>query len=246
MPSGIAELADSTGFSPEGVQRAIVGIRSLDTALEPSDWAPDSLFQSGGRIADLFGVMLNVPQLTRALEEIAGHGGEHVRISEITTDWVNGHSIEQIARKYFVRKKDDKYHTDALTDACRAIYRSIANSATWGVSALSRMADFDFEKLSDAKKREINTLPAMIYHGVRSEDAVLMRMNSAPRTVAEELGTLYREINGESDSRFSVSKAREFLVSLHDNEWDRVRPSEAPLSGSGYKRVWEVLSGEAT
>ena len=66
MPPGITELADSTGFSPEGVQKAMAGLSSLESRLTPSDWAPESLFQGGGKFADLFGVMLRVPQLTQA------------------------------------------------------------------------------------------------------------------------------------------------------------------------------------
>ena len=244
MPAGIAELADSTGFSPEGVQRAMGGLRTLETQLTPSDWAPDSLFEGGGRIAELFGVMLKVPQLTQALEAIAGQGHGHTYISDITTDWVNGRSIHEIARDYFKRDKDDASGTGALTDACRAIYRTITNHATWGVSALSRVSGIDFDTLSDSEKRRINALPAMIYHGVRTEDAVLMRMNSAPRTVAEALGSLYRDISGQSDARYSVGEARRFLASLTDNDWEHVRPDGAALSSTGYKRAWEVLSGE--
>ncbi|MXY06934.1 MAG: DEAD/DEAH box helicase [Gammaproteobacteria bacterium] len=243
MPPGIAELADSTGFSPEGVRSAMGGLRGLESQLTPADWAPDSLFQGGGRIADLFGVMLKVPQLTQALEEIAGPGRGYTRISEITTDWVNGLAIGQIADTYFRRENDDG--TRALTDACRAIYRSIANNATWGVSALCRVSGIDFDALSDTEKRKINALPAMIYHGVRTEDAVLMRMNSAPRTVAEALGALFRNAHGDSDARYSVGEARRFLADLSDADWEYARPDGAALSGEGYKRVWEVLSGES-
>ena len=246
MPTGIPELADSTGFSPEGVQRAMRGLNTLETKLSPADWAPDSLFNGGGRIADLFGVMLKVPQLTKALEEIAGQGRMETRISEITSDWVNGHSIHDIARTYFREDDGDESDTRALTQACKAIYRSITNNATWGLSALSRLSGFDFDALSDAEKRRINALPAMVYHGVRTEDAVLMRMNSAPRSIAEHLGSLYREAGTASDTRHSVGEARNFLARLHDNDWEAARPDGAPLSGSGYRRVWEVLSGEAS
>ena len=133
-----------------------------------------------------------------------------------------------------------------MTDACRAIYRTIVNSGTWGVSALSRVSGMSFETLSEADKRGINALPAMIYHGVRSEDAVLMRMNSAPRSAAEALGNLYRELTNQDESRYSVGKARSFLKELDVHDWDRARPDAAPLSGDGYKRVWEILSGEAS
>ena len=107
------------------------------------------------------------------------------------------------------------------------------------------MSGLDFDALSETERRRINVLPAMIYHGVRSEDAVLMRMNAAPRSAAEALGSLYRDLTGEDDSRFSVGRAREFLKALTPEEWGQASPAGAALSGHGYKRVWEVLSGEA-
>ena len=244
MPPGVAELADSTGFSPEGVNAAIVGIRNLEDKLTPSDWAPESLFGDGGKMASLFGVMLNVPQLREQLEAIGGQGFDRTRISDITRDWVNGKSIDAIAREYFHQEKDAN-GTAALTDACRAIYRSIVNNGTWGVSALSQVSGLDLDALSETERRRINALPAMIYHGVRTEDAVLMRMNSAPRSAAESLGAIYRNVTGEDETRYSVGRAREFLRSLTTDGWNRARPSEAALSGSGYKRIWEILSGEA-
>lgn len=244
MPDGIAELADSTGFSPEGVRAAMSGIGNLENRLTVSDWAPESLFGQGGRMADLFGVMLKVPQLKQDLTELGGKGFERSRISEITNDWVNGKRLDEIAKEYFSRPNDDEVGTGALTDACKAIYRNIANSGTWGISALSRMSGIDFEALSEADQRRINALPAMIYHGVSSEDAVLMRMNSAPRSAAEELGKLYRDMAPEDDNRYSVGQARGFLKELGTNDWEGARPKGAPLSGAGYKRVWEILSGE--
>ena len=241
---GSAELADSTGFSPEGVARAMAEMRGLEDPFTPLDWAPDSLFGDGGKMADLFGVMLKVPQLRQQLEDIGGEGFDRTRISEITLDWVNGKGIDAIAEKYFSREKDDESGTAAITDACRAIYRAIVNNGTWGVSALSRVSGINFDSLSETERRRINMLPAMIYHGVRTEDAVLMRMNSAPRSAAENLGNLYRETIGENNSRDSVGQAREFLRNLSEGDWHRVRPDDATLTGGGYRQVWQVLSGE--
>ena len=240
---GVAELADSTGFSPEGVTKAMAGLKGLETKLKPSDWSPESLFGDGGKIADLFGVMLKIPQLKQQLGEIGGNGLDLTRISAITRDWVNGKSLREIADAYFKQDGDEK-GTDDLTDACRAIYRAIVLSGTWGVSALSQISDVNFDTLSETERRRINALPAMIYHGVRTEDAVLMRMNAAPRSAAESLGDLYREMMSADESRYSVGKARDFLKKLDRGDWEHVRPKKAPLSGPGYKRVWEILSGE--
>ena len=242
---GRAELADSTGFSPEGVAQAMSGLHGLREQLTPLDWAPDRLFGDGGKIAELYGVMLKVPQLKQQLEKIAGEGFDQIRLSEITRDWVNGHGIDAIARKYFSQDQNGEIATVAITDACRVIYRAIVNNGTWGVSALSRMSSMDFEEMNETDRRQINVLPAMIYHGVRTEEAVLMRMNAVPRSAAEALGALYRDLNERDESRFTVGKTRSFLKGLEDHDWENVRPAQASLSGSGYKRVWQILSGEA-
>jgi len=237
---GLAILSDQTGFSPEGIGKAISGLGKLEERLKPTDWAPDSLFGQSGRMADLFGIMLNIPQIKEGLEKIAGEGPDHARLSNITKDWVNGASLSEIAKAYFSSGNE---HTDSLTEACRAIYRTIVNSGTWGMSALSRLG-LDLDALSDQEKQQINALPAMIYHGVRSERAVLMRMNAVPRSAAEALGELYRTTVGTDHAAHSVGSARDFLRNLNDCDWDRARPANAALSGSGYQRLWHILSGE--
>ena len=129
--------------------------------------------------------MLRIPQLKNSLEEIGGEGFEKKRIGELTQAWMQGDSIYEIAESFF---KGDQ--TKTITAACKAIYKNLANTGTWGLAALSKLPNsgIDFEKLSESERWRINTLPAMIYHWVKTEEAVLMRMNPAPRSVAERLG----------------------------------------------------------
>lgn len=238
---GIAELADMTGFSPEGVSKALVGMGRLERKLTTADWSPESLFGKGTGMADLFGVMLRVPQLAESLKDLGGQGNENQYIAEITKAWVGGKSIHEIARDFF---QGDQNQTKALTDACKAIYRNLVNSGTWGLSALSRLSGIDFDSLPAADRRRINILPAMVYHGVKTEEAVLMRMNSVPRSIAERLGDEFRTSVGESISEAGVQQARRFLKELDAVGWERVRSTETHLSGADYKYVWELLSGE--
>lgn len=242
---GFANLADSTGFSPEGVRQALIGLNGLENKLSPSDWVPESLFGQAGKMADLFGVMLKIPQLSESLEQVGGEGFDHKHLANITKDWVNGKSLQEIARSYFVKDRSDS-DTDAFTSACKALYRSIVNSGTWGVSALNRMSGLDFDSLPEAERRRMNALPAMIYHGVKTEDAVLMRMNAAPRSAAERLGEMYSRDTGNASDRYSVGKARDYLRNLSAADWAHAVPEGVPLSGDGYRRVWRVLSGEGS
>ena len=118
------------------------------------------------------------------------------------------------------------------------------NTGTWGLSALTRLSGIDFDALSEVDRRRINTLPAMVYHGVRTEEAVLMRMNAVPQSIAERLGEEFRARAGERFAEAGVQQARSFLKNLDAAAWGRVRPDGAHLSGKDYKLVWKLLSGE--
>lgn len=236
---GQASLADMTGFSPEGIGRALAGMNSLEHKLTANDWKPESLFKGQSGMADLYGVMLRIPQLKGNLEEITNRGLEHSQIADITKAWVNGKSIEEIARDYFKGGEDQ---TKALTAACKAIYKTLVNNGTWGMSALSRLSGIDFDRLSDTETRQINMIPAMIYHGVQSEEGVLLRMNSVPRTIAESLGSVMKD--SVSKENRTVQDARSFLKQSDISAWEKAVPQTSSLSGEEYKRIWKILSGE--
>ena len=239
-----ATLADMTGFSPEGVQKAISEINDLENKLTADDWKPDSLFGGQSSIADLYGVMLKIPQLGN-LEDIKGSGPQKSQIANITKDWVAGESIESIAHNYFKdgEFKNNEDRTQVITDTCQAIYRTLVNSGTWGISALSRMAGIKFEQLSESERHQINLAPAMIYHGVRSEEGVLLRMNSVPRSIAETLGGIMRESIPKEDR--TIQGTRTFLKQSGVSTWERAKPKESSLSGEEYKNIWGILSGES-
>ena len=240
IDSRCRQFADATGFSPEGVGEAIQGLQRLERRITPDDWSPESLFGSSSRMSDLFGIMLKIRQVKEPLEEIVDKGPDVNKLANITRDWVNGISLRQITAKYF----SNEISPESLSDACRAIYRSIVNNGTWGVSALSHVSGLDFDRMDADEKRQINLLPAMIYHGVRSEEAVLMRMNSVPRAIAESLGKLFCNEGPKTPARYAVASAHKFLSNLSDRQWDSVAPKNSALKGTGYKKVWKVLSGE--
>lgn len=239
---GRVAFADSTGFSFEGVTRALIGIGELNRNLSPADFSAERLFGDAAGMADFYGIMLKIPQLARNLEELTQSGLEHRHLANITRDWVGGKSIQEIAQDYF---RADQDATRAITEACKAIYRNLVNNGTWGLSALSRLSGINFDQLPDDQKRHINLLPTMIYHGVKTEEAVLMRMNGIPRSIAESMGTSFRVSASQTASRSSVQSARAFISSADIALWNRVRPENSPLTGAEYQSVWRVLSGES-
>jgi hypothetical protein len=240
-------LADATGFSPEGVSRALLGLNSLEKKLTTADWQPTSIFGPASSLPQIIGVMMNIPEVRGPLVELGQHGTDKTRVAQIAAAWVNGQSVEEIAKIYFSGDGENvKPLTDALTDACKGIYKALAYAGTWGIAALSKMptSGIDFENLSEAERRQLNVIPAMLYHGVNSEQAVVMRMNSVPRSIAENLGNMYAatvETNGVA----SATSARTFLKSLPESDWNVARPANGTMTGSDYQAVWATLSGES-
>jgi hypothetical protein len=153
---------------------------------------------------------------------------------------VDGRSIQDIATEFF----SNKTGTEAITSTCKAIYRDLTNNGPWGLSALCKISGIDFDQLSADEKRRINSLPAMIYHGVKTEAAVLMRMNSVPRSIAELMGNEFERRTGIPASNQTVGVARDFLRTLSDSDWGRLAPRGTAMSGRDYRDVWGRLSGE--
>lgn len=237
-----ATLVDSTGFSPEAIKKAMVALRNLEKPLKVEDWNPEQLFGPANKsaLASLVGIMVQIPQL-RKMTEMIGANEHQSKIANVATDWVGGKSIEDIAKNYF--SGDGVPDTKAITAACQGIYRSLANFGTWGISALSKIPNsgIDFKKLSESEIRKINQLPAMLYHGVRTPEAVLMRMNGVPRSISEKLGEGLRQSVSESD--MNVRTGREYVLSLSTADWNKAMPSHARITGSDYQFIWRYLSG---
>jgi|LGVF01.1.fsa_nt_gb replicative superfamily II helicase len=232
---GNVARADMTGFSVESVKKSMKEIDQLEYKLTTSDWMPDSLFGSPeSKLPDLFSVMFKIEQLNFDSDEVQGR--RQSRMADIAQAWIQGKTIQDIAVSFF-----DGSGSDEISKVYKAIYGKLANGGTWGLSALSRISGIDFETLSDDQKRQLNLMPAMLYHGVKSEESVLMRMNSVPRSFAEKLGMNFKQ---QVENR-NVATARQYLRGLEDSDWDSVTSHSQYLSGRECKKVWEILSGEA-
>ncbi|MCP5047176.1 MAG: DEAD/DEAH box helicase, partial [bacterium] len=120
------------------------------------------------------------------------------------------------------------------------------NSGPWGLSALSKlpMSGIDADRLSDELLRKINSSPAMIYHGVKTEAGVLMRMNNVPRSIAEPLGHEFEKDTGIAARNQTIGTARHFLSTLTERDWASAAPTGSTMDGKDYKDVWKRLSGE--
>lgn len=236
---GLAKLSDSTGFSMEAIIKTIGKVKNL--GLDSNSWTGTSLFSKDGNLKNLMGVMLTIPEIKSNLSEVykveESLSGEI--LANITLDWIEGKEMDYIANLYFGGND-----SNSMTDCCRAIYSRLINSATWGLSSIQKLPNsgLDFDNMSEDELKRISNLPAMIYYGVNSDEAILMRINNIPRSIATNFGNVYKnQVSDIYDS--TTTEVSSWLRNLPEGAWNSAVNSK-DISGGDYKRIWKILNGE--
>ncbi|MGW9492979.1 DEAD/DEAH box helicase [Streptomyces prasinus] len=229
-------LVDSTGFSWESVS-ATLG-RLSDARIDRDVWE-QPLFEGDRRpLAQLIGVMLEVPELRNNLVEVTneheGRSGDFV--ARVMQDWVGGASMRQLAADYFT-KADTRDELKAITKCCQRLFGELAPTVSWGLSALQSLTlGRDFATLSADDQRELRNIPSYAYYGVRTEDAVAMRLAGVPRSAAALMAAAIAD-GGSSTGSPAAARAR--LAALPETGWR----SALGHQGSAYRTVWRILDG---
>jgi replicative superfamily II helicase len=237
-----AKMSDTTGFSSVSVRQMIV--RLAESGISPNDWNKNQLFSEQNRsMQKLVGIMLNTYEIKKSISELSSSERplDQSSIARLIIDWVNGQNISSIATRFYPNEELNI----AIQKTTKALYKIVANSATWGLAALQKMptSGVDWDNLSEIEKKRMANLPAYLHYGVNTDEGVLMRKNNVPRSIANRLGHLYNEaVNGEIFSQPTDSVSN-WLRDQVPETWDSVRPAGSKLSGVEYKRVWEKLNG---
>lgn len=237
-----AKMSDATGFSSVSVKQMIGKLAT--SGISPNDWNKNQLFSEQNQsMRKLVGIMLSTYEIRKSIDELSS--GERPldqsSIARLIIDWVNGHNISRIASRFYPNEDLNS----AIQKTTKALYKIVANSATWGLAALQKMptSGVDWDNLSAIEKKRMANLPAYLHYGVNTDEGVLMRKNNVPRSIANRIGQLYNEaVNGEIFSQPTDSVSN-WLRDQGQETWDRVRPVGSSLSGQEYKRVWEKLNG---
>jgi superfamily II DNA/RNA helicase len=237
-----AKMSDATGFSSVSV-RQMIG-RLATSGISPNDWNRNQLFSEQNQsMQKLVSIMLSTYEIKKSIEELSS--GERPldqsSIARLIIDWVNGHNISRIANRFYPNEEMNS----AIQKTTKALYKIVANSATWGLAAMQKMptSGVDWDNLSEIDKKRMANLPAYLHYGVNTDEGVLMRKNNVPRSIANRIGQLYNNaVNGEIFSQPSDS-VNNWLRDQSGETWNSVRPAGSRLSGEEYKRVWEKLNG---
>ena len=237
-----AKISDETGFSSVSVRQMIGKLAS--SKLSPQDWNKNQLFSEQNQsMKKLIGIMLSTYEIKKSIEELnaGGQPFDHSSIARLIIDWVNGRDIVSIASRIYPNEEA----TAAVQKATKALYKVVANAATWGLAALQKMptSGINWESLSEIEKKRMANLPAYLHYGVNTDEGVLMRKNNVPRSIANRLGELYStSVNGQIFDQ-STSSVSIWIGQQGTETWNRVKPVGSRLSGEDYRKVWKKLNG---
>ncbi len=230
-PGQPIKLVDSTGFSLQSVKQLLAGAKTEN--INKDSWNKDLLFSDSSQdLQKMVGILLKIPELRDNFEDIKNKtkSQDGNTISKVIKDWVNGNSLENIAESYF--KDDSNTMDDALTKCCQSLYGKITQTASWGLSAILSSTVGEIE---DEEFEELSNLPARVYYGVNSDDAMMLRLLGVPRVASIELS---EELTGIKDA--SVSIVRGSLREQGQELWTKSMGEE---KGKVYYKIWSVIEG---
>ena len=236
-------LVDATGFSWETVSNTL---RRLNEAHLTSEvWSPDIFGSRRSDLQRMVGVLLQVPELRESLQEVTGGtqpNGD--TLSRIICDWVQGRPLSEMATEYFGRNQSNNESrsssesdaTVAMTRCCRNIFGRLTQTASWGLAALQSLTIRDeFDAMSADEQLAFRNLPARVYYGVNSDEAVALRLLGVPRTaatpLAQHLGVRANE---------PLHEVRTKVLDADVGTWEHAMGNR----GTSYHRVWSIIEGE--
>jgi hypothetical protein len=234
-------LVDATGFSWESVSATLGRIQ--DVRLRADIWTPELFTSRRQDLQRALGVLLEVPELRDPLREVTGgKGPDGDTLARILCDWVQGRALTDMAKDYFsgTSPSDAGSGSDsitAMTRCCQSVFGRLTQTASWGLAALQSLTLGDrLDTLDADAQRTIRNLPARVYYGVNSDEAVALRLLSVPRTAAEPLAKAI-SINPNTP----LHEIRGQLRSTNVSVWTQALGER----GVGVHRVWSILEGES-
>jgi hypothetical protein len=229
----ILKLADTTGFSTPSVFKLLADKSSRTGFTDVKEWSPDRLFgEDVGPLAARVKAISELPEM--ALGQGDGTPFSPEIAAEILRDWVDGASLDALARNHFKTKEKDP--DKKLQLFTTYLFSKLLGQASWGIGALEGLCLAG----QDAALEEVGHVPSMIFFGVKKKQAVWLRMVGVPRIVADGLADLW--VNQKKTEPSSHDEIRGWVSGLSDAEWANVIPKQSPLSAKDLRLLWSEFS----
>jgi replicative superfamily II helicase len=229
----ILGLADQTGFATPSV-RSLLAQRDHNRELAyDANWMPDNLF---GRdlepLTERVNIIADIPEISLGQDERGAFNAR--RVAAILRDWVNGKTIEEMARSYGSANNDQNKQ---ITDFSKYLF-SMLSRASWGMGALETVCLSGNERTN---WNQVGYIPSMIFFGVPQKEAIWLRMVGVPRIVAGGLADLWKQrFSSEPESYDGI---RNWVANLTDSEWKHALPTGTALTPNDMRLIWQSFSG---
>jgi hypothetical protein len=233
-------LVDATGFSWESVSNTLARIGQEQL---PDDvWSPELFAGRRDDLRRLMGLLLQVPELREPLAEVTGGTSANGdKLARIICDWVQGRPLSDMATNYFRQPAEEEGNgaeadpVAAMTKCCQSVFGRLTQTASWGLSALQSLTVGNaFDQMSAAEQRTLRNLPARVYYGVNTDEAIALRLLGVPRTAAPALA----EVLGVKADE-PLHRVRGRLRAATVSEWTKAMGER----GASYHRVWAIMEG---
>jgi hypothetical protein len=228
-PNQPLKLVDSTGFSLQSIRSAM--LQSRESGITEDCWNGSTLFADGDNsLQAMMGILLRIPELRENLQDILGKNktnGE--KLARILKEWVNGASVESIARNYFM---DEGTYIDAVTKCGQNLSSRLTHTTAWGLGALLAITGGN---LTDDNMDRVRNLPSQVFYGVNSDEAITLRLLGIPRMAA-----LHIARNQPTVASGPLATVRSRLRSLSESEW---REAYGSTDADVYRDAWHALEG---
>lgn len=230
---GWLALADGTGFSlpSVGYLSAVQAERELHLE-RTAAWADNALFGADPQpLTDIIDVIGQIPELSLGHRETGGFNPGIV--AGVVSDWVSGSTVSEIAARRFSHL--DISNDDRLRLTSHYLHSKLVGQVPWGMGALQRVT-----LREEGALEKVGHIPSLIFYGVRSREAALLRMAGVPRIAAEGLAGRWRELEPDASSFPAV---RRWVDELPVEAWDQAVAGRDAVSGSDARAVWTALAG---
>ena len=230
---GWLALADGTGFSLPSVGFLNALQNERDLRLEQTAaWTDSTLFGADPQpLTDIIDVIGQIPELSLGHSDAGGFNPAIV--AGVVSDWVSGLTVSEIANRRFGHLDLDD--DDRLRMTSHYLHSRLVGQVPWGVGALQRVT-----LREEGALEQVGHIPSLIFYGVRSREAALMRMAGVPRIAAEGLADRWRDADSDTAT---FPDLRGWVDQLPIQAWDEAVAGRETVSGGDARAVWAALAG---
>ncbi|MEN5234348.1 DEAD/DEAH box helicase [Sphingobacterium faecium] len=227
---GTLGFADKTGFSVPSVIEIMKAENKTNPAISSHEsWEVKNIFnfktdylkEKIKVIAKLKETELGTDSKSNVFNETA--------VANVLIGWVKGEQLFKISDYHpsFANKDNE---SDRLNEFVKYI-NNVRFKASWGLGALEGIVNS-----SDGKLSENSYISSMIYYGVDTEKALLMRMVGVPRRLAKSLSHLI-----DANEKLTLTDLRYKINNLTDLDWKNIVPRDTTLSTVEWRKIAEIL-----